>query len=320
MDLIFFDSDFREIGPAAISADFELGDESTRNDFEVLSGNVYGYGMYIPGTEAGGAFEYSSTVYGENPTIKGFTWRGLLTQGVIEPPIGSDYKTVSGDANQILQNLLQDFLGGFFTVPGKESGLYLNDYQFRLHCTYLEGISNMLSENGYKLLIYAKKSDELKRVVVYAEAVPVETLIGEYDDDSDVKLQLIDNQMGINHLICLGKGELKDRQRIDLYLQEDGSVGSVPFFVGFHERTAIYDYSSAESLKTLKSYGTRRLKEISSKKSLKILSERKELQIGDIVKGRYRAQNVTVEAPVYMKIYRVNDDNVDIEYKIKEDA
>lgn len=319
MDLILLNKDFEEIGPVYVMADVEIGDKNARNDFEILSGKVSGYGFYIPNTEVGGIFEYKSTIYGENPMIRGYTWRGLLTQGIIEPQAGEDYRIVSGDANEIIKELLEDYLGGFYSVPNEESGLFISDYQFPLYCNYLEGIMDMLEANNYRLKITAKKSNTLKKVNVYAEAVPIQVLEGEYNEDSSVKLQLIENNMGINHLICLGKGELKDRQRIDLYMGSDGKVGMIPYFTGFQERTDVFEYSNAQSYTELVEYGTRRLLETASQKNLKIVEESKDLEIGDIVRGRHIKTQISVEAPICKKIYRVKGENVTVEYKIKED-
>ena len=54
MDLILFDKDFREIGPAKLEVDFEVGDSSASNDFEITTALTDFYGFYIPGTEVGG--------------------------------------------------------------------------------------------------------------------------------------------------------------------------------------------------------------------------------------------------------------------------
>ena len=45
MDLILFDKDFREIGPAKLEVDFEIGDSSTSNDFEITTAMTDFYGF-----------------------------------------------------------------------------------------------------------------------------------------------------------------------------------------------------------------------------------------------------------------------------------
>lgn len=317
--MILFDENFEEIGPIYSSGDFEIGDSNATNDFQFDAELPQTGGVYIPGTEVGGVFEYRSSLFDKTPTVKGWTWRGLLTQDIITPPSGSDYCIVSGEANSILSSMLANVLGGFFCVPAVDSGLSVSKYQFKLYCTYLDGLTDMLTEYGYRLKIYARKSDENRKVRVYCEAVPAEVVEGEYNDDSQLTLQFIDNQMGFNHLVCMGKGELQERERIDLYVQADGKIGTEKYYTGFKERTAFFDYSSAESTEDLRTSGIKKLKELASGKKLKILSESVELEIGDIVRGRHRESGFIVEAPINKKIYRITGDIVDIEYGIKEE-
>ena len=68
----------------------------------------------------------------------------------------------------------------------------------------------------------------------------------EYGQDNRVDFTTRDNQRGINHLICLGRGELADRLVIHLYLQPDGSIVDTIYYTGVEERTAVFDFSSAE--------------------------------------------------------------------------
>ena len=52
---------------------------------------------------------------------------------------------------------------------------------------------------------------------------------------------------GVNHLICLGEGELKDRVVKHLYVQKDGSIGEEQYYTGIEEITETYDYNSTEA-------------------------------------------------------------------------
>lgn len=125
MDLILFDKDFHEIGPAKLEVDFEVGDSSTSNDFEITTSLTDFYGFYIPGTEVGGIVECQTSISNSAAkTLKGWSWRGLLSQWIISPPSGSDYRIVSGEANAVIRGLMNDCLGGFFTVPEEDSGLH----------------------------------------------------------------------------------------------------------------------------------------------------------------------------------------------------
>lgn len=320
MELILFDSDLKEIGPMNLDVDFEVGDISALNDFELyFPYSLDAYGVYIPDTEWGGIIEYDEgTTDSESLTLKGWTWRGLLSQEIIEPPSGSDYKIVSGELNAVIRDILSEALGGFFTVPDVDTGKSITSHQFRLYTTVLEGLMDMLSDCGYRLNIYAKKTEAGGRVQVFCEAVPVTTVEGQYDEDTGLGLRFVRSQMGINHLVCMGTGQLQDRQRVDLYVQDDGSIGKNQYYTGFLERTTYYDYNNAESLEELEESGKKRLKELAGYKKLEITDVNDQsLEIGDIVVGRHRTMGITVEKPVIKKILTIQGGKETIEYQVK---
>ena len=320
MEMILLDKDLKEIGPVSLDIDFEVGDISALNDFELISpASPDAYAIYIPDTEWGGIIEYDEgTTDSESLTLKGWTWRGLLSQEIIEPPAGSDYKIVSGELNAIIRDILSEVLGGFFTVPDVDSGQTITSYQFKLYTTVLEGLMDMLSEYGYRLKIYAKKTEAGGRVQVLCEAVPAATIEGQYDEDTGLGLRFVRSQMGINHLVCMGTGQLQNRQRVDLYVQEDGSIGKTQYYTGLLERTAYYDYNNAESLEELEESGKKRLKELAGYKKLEITDvEGQSLEIGDIVIGRHRSMGITIEKPITKKILTIQGNKETIEYQVK---
>lgn len=319
-EIILLDSEMKEIGPVNMDIDFEVGDMSALNDFELLSSSALdAYAIYIPGTEYGGIIEYDEeTTDSESVTLKGWTWRGLLTQAIIEPPSGNDYRTVSGELNTILRDILSGVLGGFFTVPDVDTGKTITSYQFQLYTTVLEGLMDMLSECGYRLKIYAKKTEAGGSIKVFCEAVQVSTVEGQYDEDTGLKLRFIRSQMGINHLVCMGTGQLQDRQRVDLYVQENGSIGKTQYYTGLMERTAYYDYNNAESLEELEESGKKRMRELAGYRKLEITDiDGKSLEIGDIVVGRHRSMGCVVEKPIVKKILKITGGNVTVEYQVK---
>lgn len=305
--------------PLDINADFEIGNTSASNDFEIIVSEFAGKGIYVPGTEFGGIIEHSNDKSMSNSrTLKGWTWRGLLTQWFIEPDSGNDYKIVSGEANTVIRELLSKVLGGFFYIPDTDSGLTIDDYQFKLHVSVLEGLMDMLSTYEYKLCIYAKRTAPGEPIKVFLEAKPAVKIMGTYDEDTGLGLTFTDNQMGVNHLICWGKGELKNRQRIDLYINEKGKVSDKQYFTGFQERQAVFDYGNAESLADLRKQGIKRLKEIASSKKLQIDEVGEvDLEIGDIVAGRKNDIGLVIERPIISKILRVSGRTESIEYKVK---
>lgn len=317
MEMIYTDENKKDIDVFREYVDFESGDETTRNNFEITSSTLKaGYWLYTPGTEWGGKVEYLEKANDSSaPVWMGHTFRGLMMQDIIEPPSGSDHKIVSGEANEILRELFSGLLGGFFVVPEADSGLTIDSYQFPLYVKYGTGIMDMLQEYGYRLSIHVEKEEPGKPFVVYAQAVPNKTISGYFDEDSRISMTFIDDQMGITHLACLGSGQLQERQRVDLYLQEDGSIGTTPFYTGFDKRTAYYNNSNAESLEQLETEGRKHFREVMRKKTLQMYLPNADYQIGDVVVGIDNKNNLRVKKPIIGKILRKSRDKEEIEYK-----
>ena len=316
-ELIYLTPELTEIGPCNENIDFDVGEDNASNDF-LLKGIIPDGvgGIYVPGTEFGGLIGYTQTTNKSDAVSnKGYTWRGLLTLGIISPPAGSSYKVVSGDANAILAGLLGDYMGGIFAIPTEPSGITITDYQFPLYCTLLTGISEMLEEYGAKLRIIAEKPAHGGEVVITIDAVESATIETMYSQESPVSLTYTDNRLGINHLICLGGGELQERTRVDLYVQADGSIGTTQYYTGLDERTAIYDYPNAESEANLIRYGKLRLKSIATGKTLTIDNSDVDGDVGDYVSAYYNGVSASVR--ITEKILTITGGTWKYESKIK---
>lgn len=316
-ELILFDSNFHGIGIIDTDVDFEVGGSEALNNFEMYTTPIDAYGFYIEGTEYGGVFEYEHGLSDSiSETIKGWTWRGLMTQGIIVPPSGSDYYVASGDANTIISDLLADFLGGFFYVPSDSSGCTVSSYQFPLYINVLDGIMGMLTEYNYRLSIHAEKPGIAQPVAVTVEAVPCTQVSGAFNEDSPAQLEFIYNRMGINHLICMGSGELQQRMRVDLYTNAAGNVTETQYYTGFAERAQYFDYPSAESRDDLIKYGTQRLLEVASNNTVSVHArDDLEMEIGDTILAAYKGE--TVVAPIVRKILKIQKGAIYQEYKVK---
>ena len=300
-----------------ISFECEVGTGDASNDFELRGYDVFRGGVYIPGTEYGGLIECPEDTTGEDlHTYKGWTWRGILTQAVVSPPEGEDYYTASGDLHEIISGLVTDRFSGLFTVPGELTGVTA-EFQADRYCTVHEALTDLCEENGYKLVIEAYKSDTVK---VELRAEPVVTVAGTYNEDNRLSLTFADNRMGINHLICMGSGELKDRQRVDLYVDQNGNIGTTKYHTGLWEREQYFDYPNAESITELTKQGKKRLKEVMSKKTLQINRiQDVEMDVGDIVTGKHTVSGTSVSAPIDRKSFTYSGGIVRLEYHVKED-
>lgn len=301
-----------------VSFECEVGSGDASNDFELRGYDNLSGGVYIPGTEYGGFIERTENTTGEDLCIyKGWTWRGLLKQAVISPPSGADYYTASGDLHTIMSGLVSNRFGGFFVVPSEPAGKTAS-WQADRFCTVLEGLTDLCEENGYKLVIRAYKEETVK---VELRAEPVVTVSGNFNEDNRISLTFTDDNMGINHLICMGQGNLKDRQRVDLYVDGNGNIGKTRYYTGRWEREQYFDYPNAESLAELEKQGRKRLKEVMSRKSLQVNRiQDVSMDVGDIVNGQHIVSQTHVSAPIDRKSFTYSGGIIRLEYHVKEDA
>lgn len=330
MDMTFLiaDSNRYELGELGYTDELDLemnGHDSKNNDFELAVARssdslrhigIGGY-IYAPGTAYGGCIEESDAASNEKVIYyRGLNWLGFLCADVVEPPGGQDYRTFSGEANACIAEMVEHTLGGMFTVSTEDSGITIKSYQAR-YCTVLEALQKMLKTAGARLNIETVQEEGTFRIRL--SAVPIQNLCEEvtYNEDNRINLRIQDMRWGINHLICLGRGELKDRLVVHLYLQPNGSVGRTQYYQGFRERKAIYDYSSAQSEEDLVEKGTERLLDICSYNNMEVTVEDVDLAIGDIVGGKDIATGVSLQKPIIKKILKLQKGSVSIEYRVE---
>ena len=151
MDLIFTDATRADKGVLSAYA-FDLSFGASENDFEITLGASeatleFGSFVYMEGTEYGGAVDCIKTsTNGETITYTGRTWHGILNSKVIQPDSGQDYLVVSGDANEILSDLIARLgLSGLFVAAEGSSGVNVSQYKFDRYCKGYDGIAKMLS-------------------------------------------------------------------------------------------------------------------------------------------------------------------------------
>lgn len=318
-DLILLDSNRHELGRSFAVSDFEIGIGSAANDFEIKlhSGEADSGGVYIPGTEWGGLIEKTTITSGEDTTLaEGFTWRGLLLKAIIEPPANQDYLVVSGEANAIIRQVISGKFGGLFVGSDENSGLTYKSYQFDRYCTVLDGLVNMLYEKNYRLDIRAYKPTPGSPVQVMLKAIPVTTMSGTFNEDNRLKMTFVQDNMGINHLIILGKGELKDRYVAHLYVDQNGSIGTTKYYTGVHERVATYENTSYEDEWKLVNDAVKRLKELMSGSWLELNSVTTEAEIGDRVNASYGNRVITTE--ISKKVLKTEGGVSNVEYSVEE--
>ncbi|MFQ8899148.1 MAG: Gp37-like protein [[Clostridium] scindens] len=205
--------------------------------------------MFSPNTEFGGIVREISTDTRANTVIvNGYTWRGMLAKKIITPAPGQDYAKASGEINSIIKSMVEAEFPGMFCGVDKDTGVRVENYQFDRYCTLHAGMTKMLKSVGYRLDIRYRNGAVNEVGYVMVQAVPIVDYSKEYElsNDNNMNFTMDDNRRGVNHLICLGKGDLKDRLVVHLYVDGNNNVGYTQHYRGADEIAEIYDSNGSE--------------------------------------------------------------------------
>lgn len=263
--------------------------------------------VYVRDTEFGGIIEEIITdTTLDYVELKGFTWRGRMNMKVIKPDVNEDRVTVSGELNDILRNMIEPRFSGLFTVPDKDTGVILTNYKFDRFCTLLDGFMKMLRSVGYRLHMEYKKPDQKLPGYVCVEAVPIVDYSEQIELNKDCRLQFVMDMKrnGVNHLIVTGKGELQERNVIDLYVWPDGSIKTEQYYTGIDEIEYVYENTSSET-EDLYGKSVEKLQELMNKDIFKmnVYNLGMDVEIGDIVGARDYLTGMYMSKPVENVIY-----------------
>ena len=340
MDLIYTDASRFDTGVLK-GYNFDLAYGKDENDFEcVIAANDHcceadSY-LYIENTEYGGIVDdISVDTAAETVSYNGRTWHGILNSKIIVPLKASEtstadvtlkltdaqggslvgvYLIISGDANKCLEGLITRLgLDSLFAVSGV-AGVNIAQYQFDRYCEGYFGILKMLKSAGLKLQM---AFDAVTRKTIL-NAVP----IVNYSTDEDISSDLFDYKASrkynsVNHLICLGQGELADRIVVHLYADENGNISSTQSQFGAAEYVTTYENTSDDSKKTLREDGKERLKELWAQDAMELTVNENELEydINDVIKTTDHITGLTATADITKKIVKITDDALSIEYE-----
>lgn len=315
MDLIYADENRVDVGVLK-DYTFDLAYGSDENNFELsvsTQNNVCkeDYLIYIEGTEYGGIID-SVEIDTENQSIKykGRTYHGMLDKKILEPNQGQDYYTVSGDIHKVMGDIItRVHLNSIFKVSTKT--IKNITYKFSRYTTTYSGIKKMLADNGYKLsMIYKDGFVEL-------EALPIVDYNDDMGLDSDrMNFQIQKTYNLVNHLICLGQGNLKDRQVIHLYLDRNGNVTTSQVYTGIEEITEVFDYPNAESIDELTSKGKEKLLEQDTNSIDLTLGDGYVFDIGDKITVTDIITGIEVTRYITKKIVTINKEVLKINYSV----
>lgn len=325
MDLVLANSSRHDIKTLEYSkCDFEVGGE---NNFEIeipveewQPDIRFGCLVYEPGSECGGVISAIQTNTADNLiTISGYTWRGLLSKRIIVPPTGADYKKVSGDLNSCISQIIDTMFDGLILASAEITGVNLNNFQIDRYVTVLDGLNKMLKSVNYKIKIVYIQGEAGEPGRVSVSAVPIVDYSSriELSQDDRLNFTIEINKGSVNHLICLGAGELKDREVLNLYLDMNGNIGTTQYYTGINEIAETYDASNSEDLRA---DGEKKFKDLIKGTSLSMDVESLgiDVDIGDIIGGRDYITGISVKKALKSKIITYEDEIKSVQYNLEE--
>ncbi|ERL15923.1 MAG: hypothetical protein E6X18_00415 [Atopobium minutum] len=328
MELIVTNKKLEDIGILDVKGDFAYGmdenDFSLRWQYEETPPEIGGV-IYCEGTDVGGIIR-GYDIKNKELKLIGDSWCGVLAKQVVSPPQGQDYRTVRGELNKIAKDLCDECgLGGFVEVISVNSGITI-DHTFKgvnkdetqrdtgrymslwaafwqLCVTYNTKVRATWTGNPVKLRL------EFMKAVDYSQSDELPTNTVRVD---------IKTQKPTNHLVCLGKGELHNRQRLDLYMDDKGNISRTQSIFGLDAMAELYDYSSSE---TLEADGKKKLKELWEKSKTVSIDIPDDFDLvfdlGDRVGGVDLSTGIAAHAIITKKIVKVPDGTITYETTVK---
>ncbi|WP_454969154.1 hypothetical protein [Eubacterium sp.] len=263
MDLIYTDKYMDDVG-VILNGNLDLAYGSDENDFELQVRNGeydidVGSVIYIENTEYGGiidGIEVSSNSQIE--VFSGRSFHGILASKVIEPE--GDYLMLYGDANNCIAQIISLLnLSDIFVAESEPSGIEICGYRMNRYIDGYSGLCQMLNSVFCKLKMCWQNG-----LCHLSAAEYIDYSQDEEFDTSVVEMTVKKQFHPVNHLVCLGRGDLSNRAVIHLFTDENGGIQ--PFstveepycneqyiltkekqkLFGLDEVSQSYDYSSAE--------------------------------------------------------------------------
>ena len=315
MDLIFMNASREDIG---VLQDYELdlAFGADENNFECrIQAQAHcceaGFFLYAEGTEYGGVIDSITSDTAKKEIIySGRTWQGILNSKIIEPDNGADYLIVSGDANDVLGSLVERLaLSDMFEGSTESSGIEVSNYRMHRYVSGYDGIRKMLESVGGKLNFTFRNGK------IVLAALPIHDYSQDEEFDADlVSFKAVRNYKAINHLICLGSGELSDRLVVHLYADTEGNISQTQTQFGMDEVSAIYEYSNIGEKSELIKEGTEQFKGMLSADEISIDfdSNDDKYDVGDIIGAYDPITHLFATAPIVKKIVTIKDGRITI--------
>lgn len=272
--------------------------------------------VYVDGTEVGGIVDHMKDELSDGVSVvtySGRSWHGMLAGKVLQPDSGQDYLKVSGPVNQVLSNLLARIgLADVFKVRA-DSTKTIPTFRFDRYCTAYDGIRRMLAANDLKLMFQEVDG------TVWMYAKPIVDHNDTVDSDL-VDFSITKDYRRINHMIGLGKGDLRNRLVVHYYADGSGKVSNTRTFGGRDEIAAVYDCSSAEK-DELDKQTKKQLQDLQGAGAVDVtVHDGLSLDVGDRVAGCDHVTGLTVTAVVLKKIVKLSGGLLSVSHEVGDAA
>ena len=254
LEYIYTDSNYNELGYLThFDADIEIGKyDVSKNDFELTLSLedrdplfTVGSLFYKENAEIGGVIQRLKINTSDNTiTLIGPTFRGLLEKEYVQPPAGSAYLTLNGEANTCINVLIDGRFSNLFVVDNIGASNINVKYDVR-DINLLQALEKALGASNARLCIRHRVDGKIH---LYAEKINDLSDTLQYDNDYQIDMTVKTESKPYNHVLCLGKGELLNRLRVNLYLQSDGSwTESNQVYTGLDRKTYKHEDVNVES-------------------------------------------------------------------------
>lgn len=327
MELTFTDRSWADVGLLdASSSDWAWG--ADENDFEIILSEtsgvpevgalVYGEDGDVGGIVRGYESEYETGVL----RVRGDTWAGVLDCFTLCPPSGAAYYSVSGSMRSCVSSLLSRLgVGWLFTVSSASSTRQVSHtFKGARSSTQSEAgrfmggwaaLWQLAADNGMKVRM--RYDAALRKVSV--TVMPRKDWTDAESIDAGLAQVKVSTSSPVNHLVCLGEGELEQRTVLHLYADERGNVSTHQTLTGADEISATYDYASSDDLAADGAKKLREEWEASQEVKVGTSGEGAAFEVGDLIGGTDAKTGIYAEAVVTKKVVRIDGAEVTTTYE-----
>lgn len=323
LEYIYTDADYNELGYLShFDADVEIGKYGiSKNDFELtLSLDerdplfTVGSLFYKEDSEVGGVIQRLKINTSDNTiTLIGPTFRGLLEKEYVQPPAGSAYLNLNAEANTCINTLIGDRFGNLYTVDNIGASNINVRYDVR-DINLLQALELALGTSNARLCIRHQRDG---KVHLCAEKISDMSSTLQYDNDYQIGMIVKTQSKPYNHILCLGKGELLNRLRVNLYLQTDGSWSeSNQVHTGLDRKTYKHEDVNVEDRAELINNAIEKVADANESNTLDISFEADDAELFDIVSAKEKITGISFKEPITQKIIKISNDDVEVSYKV----